>query len=143
MHWYVWLVIGTVVGLLARPVMGGDAYGVVTDVLLGAVGALAASWILLVPNVDSRLSWAGKSSLVVWGAASLPLLARIVAKQRSHRKVPLLRRSAANTQLGLDPPISMQRATDCRPNLVADTERVASSVKPITDHRNRSDQRAS
>jgi len=85
MHWYLWVGIGILVGLSARYVMAGNAYGAVVDTLLGAIGAFLASLIVRVPNIDLRISWAGKSSLIIWCAASLPLLARMVAKHRTAR----------------------------------------------------------
>lgn len=87
MHWYLWVGIGTVVGLSARYVMAGNAYGVFVDTLLGVVGAFLASWIVRLPHVESRISWAGKTSFMIWCAASLPLLARVVVHKRAARSV--------------------------------------------------------
>jgi len=82
---YLWLLIGILVGLVARFVMDGEAYGAFADVVLGVVGALTAIGIIRLANLQSQLSWAGKTSAMIWGAALLLLLARIMAKKRATR----------------------------------------------------------
>lgn len=83
---YLWLLIGIFVGMLARLAMSGRAYGSLVDVALAVAGAFIANWVVRLPNIETRLSWAGKSSIMIWAAASLPLLARILVKHRAlHR----------------------------------------------------------
>jgi uncharacterized membrane protein YeaQ/YmgE (transglycosylase-associated protein family) len=81
-----WLIgLGIVVGLIARFIAGGRAYGPVADALLGITGAFAADWILrLVP--DAELSWAAFTLLTIWGAAALPLLAHFLAGRQTARR---------------------------------------------------------
>lgn len=92
---YLWLLIGIFVGMLARFVMNGQAFGSFVDIILGVVGAFMANWVVQLPNIETQLSWAGKSSIMIWAAASLPLLARILAKHRASRRTPVSRPSSA------------------------------------------------
>jgi uncharacterized membrane protein YeaQ/YmgE (transglycosylase-associated protein family) len=80
---YSWLIIGSIVGFVARSVIGGKAYGTLTDALLGITGAFLASWILKLPSVDVRTSWAGKSVLMIWAAVALLFLVRFIAKRKT------------------------------------------------------------
>lgn len=40
------LVIGILIGLITRSIVGGKAYGIVTEALLGITGAFAVDWVL-------------------------------------------------------------------------------------------------
>jgi uncharacterized membrane protein YeaQ/YmgE (transglycosylase-associated protein family) len=87
-----WLLgLGIVVGLIARVIAGGRAYGLVADALLGITGAFAADWILQA-GTHAELSWATVTLLTIWGAAALPLLAHLLAgrqtARRAHGSIP-------------------------------------------------------
>lgn len=142
MHWYLWLAIGIAVGLVARPVMGRNSHGVSADLSLGVVGALLASWIVRVPNIDSRMSWAGKSSLVIWGAASLPLLARIAAKLQPAHKTPSLESQVLTTPKH-QPFLVTQRPAGRPAEVVADEHQWISPRQSISHHSDTSDRSAS
>lgn len=79
------LVIGIFVGLAARNIVGGKAYGTVADALLGITGAFAADWILRVLN-HATMSWSDFTLLTIWGAAALPLLAHFLARRHAARR---------------------------------------------------------
>jgi uncharacterized membrane protein YeaQ/YmgE (transglycosylase-associated protein family) len=79
------LVVGIAVGLIARVIAGGRAYGPVADALLGITGAFAADWILRVV-IHAELSWAAFTLLTIWGAAALPLLAHLLAGRQTARR---------------------------------------------------------
>ena len=143
MHWYLWLAIGIVVGLVARPVMGENTYGVSADVLLGLAGALIAGWIVRIPNIDSRVSWAGKSSLVIWGAASLPFLARMAAKLQAARKTPSLGSPVPATQTKHQPFLVTQHSSGRQTELLADKQQLISPGQPISDDPDKSGRCAS
>ena len=87
-----WLLgIGIVVGLIARVIAGGRAYGPVADALLGITGAFAADWILRVVT-HAELSWAAVTLGTIWGAAALPLVAHLLVgrqtARRAHGSIP-------------------------------------------------------
>jgi hypothetical protein len=60
--------------LIARTIVGGEAYGGVADALFGITGAFAVDWTLGV-LVHSTV-------ITIWGAAALPLLAHWFAEHR-------------------------------------------------------------
>jgi uncharacterized membrane protein YeaQ/YmgE (transglycosylase-associated protein family) len=83
-----WLIIGGAVGLVARNVIGGKAYGILVDTLLGICGSCLANWILRIPGVDLRTSWADKTAIMIWAAVPFLLFARFIAKRRVVGRTP-------------------------------------------------------
>jgi hypothetical protein len=80
-----WLLgIGIVVGLIARVIAGGRAYGPVADALR-ITGAFAADWILRVVT-HAELSWAAVTLGTIWGAAALPLVAHLLVGRQTARR---------------------------------------------------------
>jgi len=82
-----WLVvIGILIGLATRTVVGGKAYGSVADALLGVTGAFAVDWVLGLFNHTTRSS--DSTLFTIWGAAAPPLLAHFVARRQTARRLP-------------------------------------------------------
>ena len=75
------LIVGLFAGLVVRKVLGGKAYGAVTDMLLGNTGAFAAYWLIGALAAANEVAWTYRVLVVIWGAAALPLLAHLVAKR--------------------------------------------------------------
>jgi len=78
------LAIGVFTGVMTRTIVGGKAYGLVTDALLGITGAFVVDWILRVLT-HTTISWSNSALLAIWGAAALPLLAHFLAKRNTAR----------------------------------------------------------
>lgn len=77
------LAIGILTGLVTRTIVGGKAYGLVADALLGVTGAFAVDWALR--ETYSTISWSNSTLLTIWGAAALPLLAHFLTKRHTAR----------------------------------------------------------
>lgn len=80
------LVIGIFTGIVTRTIVGGKAYGLVADALLGITGAFAVDWILQTPS-HTVLSRSDSTLFAIWGAAALPLLAHFVARHQTARRL--------------------------------------------------------
>jgi uncharacterized membrane protein YeaQ/YmgE (transglycosylase-associated protein family) len=81
------LTIGIFSGLVTRAILGGKAYGLVADALLGITGAFAVDWTLGL-STHNGMSWTDSTLLTIWGAAALPLLAHFCAGRYSARRLP-------------------------------------------------------
>ena len=57
-----WLVVGVVAGGLANQVMKGSGYGVVEDVVIGMLGAVAAGHLFRTLAFDPLRSWLPRSA---------------------------------------------------------------------------------
>jgi uncharacterized membrane protein YeaQ/YmgE (transglycosylase-associated protein family) len=89
-HWFqtesavfdsMWLPLtGIIVGLLTRNIIGGKAYGVVADMLLGITGAFASAWLTETLALTQPIAWNNRLLFAIWGAVALPALARFFAK---------------------------------------------------------------
>jgi uncharacterized membrane protein YeaQ/YmgE (transglycosylase-associated protein family) len=91
------LAIGILTGLITRLIVGGKACGLVADALLGITGAFAVDWMLGVPT-PVPLSWSGSATLTIWGAVALPLIAHLLTRRQTARR--LLPTSSAVNQFG-------------------------------------------
>jgi uncharacterized membrane protein YeaQ/YmgE (transglycosylase-associated protein family) len=80
------LTIGILTGLVTRTVVGGEAYGLVADALLGITGAFAVDWMLGVVT-HTTISWSNCTLFTIWGAAALPLLAHFFARRQTARRL--------------------------------------------------------
>ena len=78
------LTIGILTGLVTRTVVGGEAYGLVADALLGITGAFAVDWMLGVVT-HTTISWSNCTLFTIWGAAALPLLAHFFARRQTRQ----------------------------------------------------------
>jgi uncharacterized membrane protein YeaQ/YmgE (transglycosylase-associated protein family) len=78
------LAIGILTGIVTRTIVGGKAYGLVADALLGITGAFAVGWILQTPS-HTVLSWSDSTLFTIWGAAALPLLAHFFGRRNTRR----------------------------------------------------------
>ena len=83
------LIIGILIGLVTRTIVGGKAYGAVADALLGITGAFTVDWMLGVLT-NNPMSWSNSTLFTIWGAAALPLLTHFFARRQTSRR---LRRS--------------------------------------------------
>jgi uncharacterized membrane protein YeaQ/YmgE (transglycosylase-associated protein family) len=93
-----WLIIGGAVGFVAKSVIGGKAYGTLTDTLLGMAGAFLANKILRLPSIDAKMSWADESLLMIWSAVAFLLLVRFIAKRQASGRMQGMEHMAANPQ---------------------------------------------
>ena len=80
------LTIGILAGLATRSIVGGQAYGPIADALLGITGAFFVNWILELLT-HTTMSWSDSTMLTIWGAAALPLLAHLLTRHQSVRRL--------------------------------------------------------
>lgn len=79
----IWLVvIGILIGLATRTIVGGKAYGSVADALFGITGAFAVDWVLRL-NHTTR-SWVDATVITIWGALAPPLLVHLLTRRNPH-----------------------------------------------------------
>jgi len=83
--WWV-VVIGILTGLVTRTIVGGKAYGLVADALLGITGAFSVNWMLGL-QTHTTVSWPNSTLFTIWGAAALPLLAHFLARHQTARRL--------------------------------------------------------
>lgn len=82
-----WLVtIGALTGLVTRTIVGGKAYGLVADALLGITGAFAVD-VMLEVLTHTTMPWSNSILLTIWGAAALPLLAHYLERRHAARRL--------------------------------------------------------
>lgn len=79
------LTTGILVGLATRRIAGGQAYGAVTDALLGITGAFAADWLMEALAPHDPLAWSLRAVLTSLGAAALPAAVHLLATRKPAR----------------------------------------------------------
>jgi uncharacterized membrane protein YeaQ/YmgE (transglycosylase-associated protein family) len=80
------LAIGILTGLVTRNIVGGEAYGPMADALLGITGAFFVNWILELLT-HATMSSSNSALFTIWGAAALPLLAHVLARHHTARRL--------------------------------------------------------
>jgi len=77
-----WLVIGLIAGWLAGLVMKGSGYGLVGDVLVGVLGGVVGTWLLVfIVPVEQRSGLVGIVVVALIGAAVFIGLARLLTRR--------------------------------------------------------------
>jgi uncharacterized membrane protein YeaQ/YmgE (transglycosylase-associated protein family) len=77
-----WLVIGLIAGWLAGLVMKGSGYGLVGDVLVGVLGGVVGTWLLVfIFPVEQRSGLVGIIVVALIGAAVFIGLARLLTRR--------------------------------------------------------------
>lgn len=83
MHGYIWwIIVGLIAGWLTGKLTSGGGYGVLMDIIIGILGALAGGFLM------THLGFAGSGGLIysiivaVIGAVILTLLLRLVTRGR-------------------------------------------------------------
>ena len=77
-----WLVIGLIAGWLAGLVMKGSGYGLVGDVLVGVLGGVVGTWLLVfIVPVEQRSGLVGIIVVALIGAAVFIGLARLLTRR--------------------------------------------------------------
>ncbi len=78
----VWLVVGLIAGWLAGLVMKGSGYGLVGDILVGVLGAVAAAllFVFIVP-ADERTGFVGTIVVALIGAVVFVGAARLLTRR--------------------------------------------------------------
>jgi uncharacterized membrane protein YeaQ/YmgE (transglycosylase-associated protein family) len=84
-----WIVLGLVAGWLAGTLMRGGGYGIVGDIVLGILGAIAGGWLTgMVLGVDLMTGFNIQSLIVaVLGAVVLVGISRLFTGGRARTRV--------------------------------------------------------
>lgn len=79
-----WVVVGLIVGWLAGSTMKGSGYGLVGDIAIAVVGAIAGAWLIAfaVPEAD-RGGPVGTVIAAIVGAGTFVALARLLTRRRT------------------------------------------------------------
>ena len=78
----VWLIVGLIVGWLGGLVMKGSGYGLVGDILVGVLGAVAGAllFVFIVP-ADERTGFIGTIVVAIISAAVFVGVARLLTRR--------------------------------------------------------------
>ncbi len=76
-----WLIVGLVAGVIAALIVGGSGYGLIGDVVVGMVGAVAGSWLFGEMGWRAPLAGIG-GTIFVASVGSLLLLVALHVVQR-------------------------------------------------------------
>lgn len=79
-----WVVVGLIVGWLAGTTMKGSGYGLVGDIAIAVVGAIAGAWLVAfaMPEAD-RGGIVGTVIAAIVGAGAFVALARLLTRRRT------------------------------------------------------------
>lgn len=79
-----WVIVGLVVGWLAGAIMKGSGYGLVGDIAIAVVGAIAGAWLIssIIAEAD-RGGVVGTIIAAIVGAAAFVALARLLTRRRT------------------------------------------------------------
>lgn len=79
-----WVVAGLIVGWLAGTTMKGSGYGLVGDIAIAVVGAIAGAWLVAfaMPEAD-RGGIVGTVIAAIVGAGAFVALARLLTRRRT------------------------------------------------------------
>ena len=81
--WFAAIIVGALAGWIAEKIMKAD-HGLLTNIILGILGALLLNWILMAVVGSTLGGWIGQLIIGVIGACILIALYRMI-RGRSHR----------------------------------------------------------
>lgn len=80
--WVVWVVAGLIAGWLAGTMMKGSGYGLVGDIVVGLIGAVAGAWLFgFVVPADQRNGLVGSIIVAAISAVVFVVLARLLTRR--------------------------------------------------------------
>jgi uncharacterized membrane protein YeaQ/YmgE (transglycosylase-associated protein family) len=84
MHLIFWIIVGIVAGALAKMVVPGEGPGgMIGDLIIGILGALAGGWLFSVFLGHSYSGWIGSTLVAFVGAVVLLFILRAVTGTRT------------------------------------------------------------
>jgi len=75
-----WVVVGLIAGWLAGVVMKGGGYGIVADIILGMLGAIAGGWIFSMLGIGAGGGLVGGIVVAFVGAVVLVWITRVLKR---------------------------------------------------------------
>jgi uncharacterized membrane protein YeaQ/YmgE (transglycosylase-associated protein family) len=80
-----WLVVGLIAGFLASMVMRGGGYGMVSDIIVGVVGAFIGGLVMNLLTPDATYGFWGSIVVALIGACILIALLRTFSRGTTHQ----------------------------------------------------------